>query len=267
MKYRHFLLLLAIITQAKAGELATAASLLKSWTSRKIVTPTRTYLKQPELSGMVQEKWGRDVEVHKPMIDRMMEKEEEFAKTHHVFYHAQRSHLVTYQHVITKLYEYVHNKKVGNFTFVRKWHTALEKTDVEKFVTSRGCWHYDRDRRLRPFLLSANVSLFGNTSRSRQKECSFDYFVSHYNMSPPQAEAMFSDLAAEFGFSPASMEQLLSLTESNDSSGMLQIFIPKELANKCVYIASPVGYPLCFQEQGKDEKALTPANVLEASHL
>jgi hypothetical protein len=103
---------------------------------------------------------------------------------------------------------------------------------------------HDHDEPFRSLLLSTNLSLFGNITRSG--ESSFDYFLLNQSMQSP--DYLFSQFF-EFGQFDKKLqykEKIINLYKAYDlenTANMLQIFIPAEQINQFVYLSAPFGKP------------------------
>ena len=262
MFFRVFLFVISIGI-VKGAEVFDGSKLLLSLAGKKAAIPTKAYLSQPALRGMVFKTWHKQLKSHRIMIEDIVTREEKFADTHHVFYHAQQSRLMVWQDFLKVLYEHIHNKKINDFVFVRKWHTALEKTDAKSFIKDSGFLAYDREPHLRPLLLSVNLSLFGNTERIKERECSFDYFINDYNICAPDETFLLHVMTDDFKFSSKAQDRLHDFSAKHGVPSILQIFVPKEHVDKAVYISAAVGYPLSSGKTMLSDDVLSTSTMLE----
>jgi hypothetical protein len=215
----------------------------------QVPTQTEAYLSR--FQNEVNERWnnswhGDFLTKHHNLITTALQREKEFSESHYALYHAHRNHLKIVQDVIKKLHMYLTLVPLQDFTFMRmkKLQTAHEK-DVNEYIKKQSFGGaFDHQDFVRAQMISVNLSLFGN--RNSPGECTFDYFVDN-NSQAYILKDILRDLLSPFGFGHAFVEtivhELWQISLSSPTGILHQIFIPKELIDKVVYLSEPCGIP------------------------
>ncbi|MCK4651376.1 hypothetical protein KAT08_04345 [Candidatus Babeliales bacterium] len=199
------------------------------------------------------------------IINKVINYEKKFYKTHFIFYHGQKREFRILQDIYTKLYETFNKTKLKDFFFLRIPNKNFDKFQIiDEFIN-----HYkykilnnsypfnifDNNKNANQHILSVNTSLFGNTLYSLEKyicECTFKYFVRSENITTiailDLAKEMFSLFNVYWVFNKYKYEiknliNLLSQEENSKTGNLIQIFIPKIFVNTITYRATPGGSP------------------------
>jgi hypothetical protein len=210
------------------------------------------------------------------MIQHIMRKEKDLIDGgYEVFYHARRWQYGFLTDVYDRLYEYKSGKDLDDFMFTQLDDPVLGKVS-EKFYAEETA---KRERLLkegnsfshetkthpagfvnRQALLFLNKFLFGNLGR--WGSCSMYYVLQNHNM----GEIAFSvqEIFDMFGLNDAYQafeEELQQLQKEHDTLSkfgeMLQIAIPKDNVDKCVYYTTSGGPKKEFVSTGVGQKAAT----------
>ncbi|MCB9493666.1 MAG: hypothetical protein H6679_05320 [Epsilonproteobacteria bacterium] len=224
------------------------------------------------------------------ILDQVAQREQLYACVHGsdyvVVYHAQSSLITFVQDFTTVLFDVFKNKKLTNTVPLR---CSSELFDQYKDVTSLVAFfdeHYqhniawiDDKHLVRNVLLSVNPTLISNIVPLRLGDCSLDYFAT-----PRLPRALRSNGAKEilrsvfhvFGIEqfPATLETVLQKIVDGaehefgdvlkkNGGWLLQIFIPKVLADKYLYCSLPMGRAI----KTKEGKVLTGAALSDPSLL
>ena len=170
------------------------------------VPPTQSYLSMPELSNLVHESWAKPLVKYDQIIHMAMATEQNYHKTHHVFYHAQLEKFRVYQDFLKELYAFLNpTTYLNDFYFLRSWHNFPATIDANAFIDSYesiyGTIWDDNGSSLVRSMLSVNFSLFGSTKNyCNFGECTFKYFFAGKSIKPPQIDALFQELFSDFNF-------------------------------------------------------------------
>ena len=265
MFFRIFLLAFSITGIARAADVVPSSRLLLSIAAKKTAVPTKAYLSQCGLRNIVSKTWREQLKSHHDMIHNIVVKEEKFADTHHVFYHAQCAQLMGFQDLLKISHERVHKRKITDFIFLRSPRAAaLQKTSVSSFLQQEGRWAYDMSPRNRNRLLSVNLSLFGNAGSVQDKECSFDYFLNDFSVAPPEVGCLLLEIQSAFGCDYPKMSSVSSFLERDGAPSLLQIFVPKEEVDRAVYISAPLGCPILSVEQMESAAEYMTSSILDS---
>lgn len=182
----------------------------------------------------------------------LVQREREYWSTHHPFYHAQSAHHRIVQDFLTELSAVLDDPYPSDFVPVRypgnKDTFAHQETVdfLQKFNAKMKKIGDGHKSELSKHLLSVNPALFGNISNSGESlyESSLHYFLGNCN----DAEIPLKDLLRTsfeyYAFNPAFIQQLAQFQDSfgqQRCGSMLQIFVPKEKVDQCVYLAHAFG--------------------------
>lgn len=213
-------------------------------------TQTEAYMARPELKRNVENTWQYELRKHKTLITDILAREKEYAPTHYVFYHGQQGNLRIIQDIVKELFMLFNLPKhsCDNFVFLRDWKQGSIETDVTTFMDAADAMHmgywnnYTAD--FMNYLLSVNVSLYGNLSERYVNECSFDFFLANRSCYISDA-ALFSNIVHAFGLPLTLGFELYNKIPHNrfNQGQLLQIFIPKQSIDKYVYRSYAGGVP------------------------
>jgi hypothetical protein len=223
----------------------TSSRMHKKQTAQR--TLTETYLAQPELKRHVEAYWTEELKEHKKLIDQILACEKEYASTHYVFYHGQQGNLRIIQDITKELFMLFNLPKhtCENFVFLRDWTKGSIQPDIASFFAHVEKKYgntdniNDHNSEFRPFLLSVNPCLFGNSLYSGG-ECTFFYFMR--NLSNAHVDRILMELVNAFCGDVWSYK-ISQYINKFTRGQLLQICIPKELVNTCVYPSKPFGIP------------------------
>jgi hypothetical protein len=234
-----------------------------------LYTQTEAYLKVPSLNHLVQ-KWynngeltdeDKDSELFKSyknvrdsyskyekIINLALEREKKYANDF-VFYHAFSSDLRIIQDLLKFLYEIENNTKVENFEFIRSYksndYKNLPPIDkwIDQTVEKYGRVH---DYDMIAYMLSTNVSLFGNITRSNSN--TWKYFIKSFSAKPPPLGLIFDEVLSKYISSTEQRAHINSILQNSkdllptEEGNLLQIFIPREIVNDVAYLSRARGY-------------------------
>lgn len=166
-----------------------------------------------------------------------------------VFYHAFSSDLRIVQDLLKFLYEIENNTKVENFEFIRSYKANDYKNllPLDKWLdetTEKYGRVHDYD--MIAYLLSTNVSLFGNITRSNSN--TFKYFIKSFSAKPPPLGFIFDEILSKYLSSAEQRAHINSILQSSkdllqtDEGNLLQIFIPRKIVNDVAYLSKARGY-------------------------
>ncbi|HSC25097.1 MAG TPA: hypothetical protein VLB80_02670 [Candidatus Babeliales bacterium] len=209
-------------------------------------TQTEAYFQVPTLRKMVTEEFTGTFEVVRYMniVSRCMAKEAEFRQGHWAFYHTMSNAWIVWQDTLTKLFNHFNPaEKKGNFTFMRIRGRKVPQEAKEFLLSSLSeSGLVDDNNEARGVLLSANLSLFGNTGLG--SESSWRYFMKPKQHSEPN-QSLYKDVMDEFGVSDVYIQELIALQKlfTTKQQTLLQIFVPKNLIDDIGYLAWATGIP------------------------
>ena len=215
--------------------------------SHERFTQTEAYLQSSELREKVTKTFTGDRQVvrHMDVVSRVMAKEALFRDTHWAFYHGANSSWTVSQDLYTKLYRHFNpsaKASAGKFIFLR-FGDYGDKT-VKQFLTEGLRRHglIDDNNEDKGLLLSANVSLFGNTGNG--DECTWRFFMADRSRIEPQRK-IYEKIMDEFKLPYTFVEQLMQLEKMLESKHetLLQILIPKDRVDDVAYLSWVAGVP------------------------
>ena len=200
------------------------------------------------------------------IINKIVKKELEYSKDHIIFYHAQKREFIVLQDIYKKLYETFNNTIVKDFLFLRIPNPAFDQFETTQDFISHYKFKilnhsypfnvFDNDPQVNSHILSTNISLFGNTLSSLNKdisECTFKYFIKSKNITNVDIMNLCKEMFELFKLSSHTFEKykpqlqnlisLLSENEIEKTGILLQIFVPKNWVNKITYRANRGGTP------------------------
>jgi len=166
--------------QAKAGGIDNRSLLeIEESKSANNFTQTEAYFQIPTLRSLVADTFVDSFAVvnHMDIISQVMAAEAELRKTHWAFYHGQSNLWIVPQDLYTELHKRFNpsSSKEKNFTFMRfSGETGPEATEFLKNTLQKNGLIDDNGEE-RGFLLSVNLSLFGNTGF--KSESTWRYFM------------------------------------------------------------------------------------------
>lgn len=189
---------------------------------------------------------------HKDLIKAILENEKKYFDTHYVFYHGMSNYWYVIQDITKQLYNIKNpTKKIhDDFQLFRVFGNPVydKYPTVNKFLDhiinsqTEVNDHYTESAQ---FLLSVNLSLFGNTGK--KTESSFYYFIANAGATTvlPKSEIVKSTLRSlGFSDSDANVKKIESLPSLiQNKGGLVQIFIPKKMVNNYAYLARNYGRP------------------------
>ena len=222
-------------------------------------TQTLSYLRRPGLRNVLNsynykiDKIGH--EFFKELFEVIISKEMEFKDDFYVFYHGQKREFMLIQDLYQGLYEWMYKKAFRDFVMLRipdKDFSKFEsvKEFLRKYIVNGkiSMWNFDDDSDIKKILLSVNPSLFGNSYSAG--ECTFYYFLNSSNASFLDTSFLVKNVFDFFKLENCfdmhkneieELSKLLSAFEESKTGILLQIFIPKALANDIAYRCRPWG--------------------------
>lgn len=192
-------------------------------------TQTEAYLSVHQKD--VENKWKNELKEYKLIIDQCLDREKELYDTHYVFYHGQSGNLRIIHDFTKELFNLLgihHHKK--DFTFLRPWFNAPQSVDIDTFIEN-----YTSHDEIE--VLCVNLSLFGNLFDWGC--CTFEYFYNNFAMSKPNLYGIVQDMFTKLDLNEKFIDDLIGLnymTQTKEGS-LIQIFIPKDLVDSCVYLS------------------------------
>ncbi|MFA5075275.1 MAG: hypothetical protein WC436_04195 [Candidatus Babeliales bacterium] len=202
------------------------------------------------------------IEKHSELINKVLQKERELQDTDYVFYTGQNIKHYFIQNLITLLCCVLGEEKNLNcnpdeFSFLRVPEYSSEIKNLNDFFSkiNFNCIN-DTNKEISKILLSSNLALLGGFSELAS--CAFSYFIS--NKSYSDCGYYYNYLLIDIIKSLRSLFNLnisdqtivefayilnSNLSELSANNGCLvQIFIPKNKVNDCVYISHELGAPV-----------------------
>lgn len=229
-------------------------------------SPTENYLKFITPSFIEEQLWGtprsrgyetESVDKYAPIINKVIAKEKELQNTHYPFYNATMLDYLLIKDFFKSLQCKLKNVCWINFEQLRPEKDLFKSMnsidDFFEFWKSGG-YTNDHDDDLRKVLASVNLSFPGAyfhaestffyfsrpATQLGNPEKSYRLFIKSMLKQFPQIEKLPEDLIDKF------VEKIAGLRSyfSNIQSGLLyQIFIPKGVVDKYVYLAESYGHP------------------------
>lgn len=204
-------------------------------------TPTQAHLSFPDLKQRLEHYWPGCQNKYKTMIDTMIKREKCYQSGYYVFYHAQPGYFRILHDFLKEWYRLLHIKEeLNEFNFLRIWSKAMPKADVIQFLDDN---HYinDAQAHMSEKLLSVNLSLFGNLTYLG--ECTFSYYVNNStgNCIGSNVKYFLQQLFAHYSIDQSFVDPLYNLMVEASQASLMQIFIPKHLTDKCVYVCHAYG--------------------------
>lgn len=180
-------------------------------------------------------------------IPAIIEQEKLHDETHYVFYHTQIIRLSVMQDFLKELYQLFSLAKLSDFVFLRNPHEANEKEDPNAIAQDikTGFFLDDHNVNLRKKLLSVNLAFFGNINDSG--ESTYHYFNGNRNINPPALRETFRRVFSFLKIDPKYLDEIEKMLQDlrlmQENAVVLQIFVPKEKVDKCVYLSLAFGKP------------------------
>lgn len=211
-------------------------------------TATQAYLTVNSLKELSNTNFNKAKEQFKDIITEIALREKQLSDQYYVFYHGQKNYFRIVQDFLTILYEYLYQRKLNDFIFLRPWHKAFQCADVNAFIDANENnmhlkdWN-DNDPDLVKKLLSVNISLFGNSWK--WGESSFKYFLTNRSIKPPEIKSLFEEIFKDFNFNEKFIDQIVTLHQliRTEQGCLFQIFVPKTIVNSIVYLSQVLGTP------------------------
>lgn len=199
-------------------------------------------------------------------VKKMIVQEKTHNRTHYVFYHSHIARLNVVQDFMRELHQLLSVEILKDFQFLRNPHEAIWKESIEKILESQTPAFFDLDYSWQKRLLSVNLAFFGNELSDRW-ESAFTYFIANRSIKPPaQRELLlklFSDLQIDTKYI-ALLEQIADASRINNST-LLQIFVPKDKVDSCVYLSHRYGrvyrdivFPQCYDFSKRRHTRIAP---------
>lgn len=209
--------------------------------SKKRLTQTEAYLSvyQDEVNNS----FGDYLDKYKDVITSVIAKEQHFAETHYVFYHAHDIQLIILQDFMRLLDEYLRLIKVRS-DFISLRLKDVHKTsykNAQEYITMNS-YIDDHDTETQSQMISVNLSLFGN--HLDKGECTFAYFL--YNRSISVCiEDRLKAIFIHYNFPEKYIDDLIDLAPllNTTKGSLLQIFVPHDMVNNLLYLSKPYGKP------------------------
>lgn len=148
------------------------------------------------------------------------------------------------QDFLKEVYQLLQMEKIHDFVFLRNPHQLPSKDEAQKFLDeNKPVW--DAKIEMSRRLLSVNLAFFGNINAIRYGECTFDFLIRGTNVHNPDIPnillQVFTDLKMDFENSKKLLK--LSTDLASKHGVLLQIFVPKDNVDECVYLSGPFGVP------------------------
>ncbi len=232
------------------------------------MTQSQAHVSVPQLHNLTQQWYSFDKNPYfEQLYDEVLKKERECVDSHYVFYNAYSNEWRVPQDLYLKLYVMLHPLTVSleNFRAFR-WITVDHITPeefIQKEMEEHGLIN-DNEFRVKMYLLSTNVALFGNVGHPG--ECTFEYYLnakSNTNVSAAIFKCILDVFDAPTAYGPnqepllykyipeiMALDQYLKpepLADGKEPQSLAQIFIPKEIADKVAYLSWVQGNP--YDEQ------------------
>jgi len=210
-------------------------------------TQTEAYFQLPKLRQSVTQEYKASYAVVRNMdiVSRVMAKEAEFRNTHWAFYHGTVNTWTVWQDTLTKLFNHFNpstSSRDGEFIFLRT--KGSKNIKVKEFLAKQLRAHglIDDQGEDKGLLLSTNVSLFGNTGF--KGEATWRYFMQEASHTEPE-RANYEAIMDEFGLPYTHIDELMNLVKTLRSKHetLLQIFVPKNIADDVAYLSWVMGVP------------------------
>lgn len=228
------------------------------------MTQSEAHMSVPLIKNMVQ-KWYsfKKTPYFKELYDAVITKERDYNDSHYAFYNAFSNEWRVPQDLYLKLYERFHPLTVDINDFrAFRWMPVDHKTPTELIaeeMRNHGLVN-DNEWRLKTYLLSTNLALFGNTGYPG--ECTFDYYLKAKSNTRVN-EQIFKGILDLFddptkyaeGETPilykylteiADLDKFLvadPLPNGEEPQSLAQIFIPQSMVDKVAYLAWVQGIP------------------------
>jgi hypothetical protein len=239
---------LDVLRELKTKFAAKRNSIGSNTKKRQQESQTNNHRRFSSLNKIINENWGSFLASHKKLIDSIIECEQQHTDDYYVFYHAQRQEWRVYEDFLKQVYEYMQvNCSLHDFHFLRFWANMPATVDANTFIDEnekKAYWN-DLDDGMYNLLLSANLALFGNCTEVSGCCCTFDYFMRSYSMTAIDINAKFGEVFDFFGFDKKYIDQLVLLKDliKTNEGTLFQVFIPKNLVDRCAYLAYALGHP------------------------
>lgn len=239
----------ALIAQDIYGQLKPDTKIEKE-KQKAPATPTLAFFTNPELMSTVRGRHGKHIaQVRQPVIEPLLQREIASNNTHESFYHAQKIQFLVFYDVLKTIYKTLSpGISLDHFTFLRFWHKSVPQKSAQDFIDAQEAgnrhksWN-DGQKDIAEKILSVNYSLFGNATGG---SCTFDYFINNTNNVHYPLSELLEPIFAHYNIHPKHIQELEKVSQlfnQRTTGALCQIFIPKSLVDKCVYISSPGGTP------------------------
>jgi hypothetical protein len=261
--------------------------LSKRRTSQKSMTQSEAHFNVPLIRSTIQEVYNFDKNAYlKDLFKKVVDKERSFNDTHYVFYNAFSNEWRVPQDLYLELYKRLHPLTINIEDFrTFRWIPVTHQTPKEflkKEMEEHGLVN-DNEFRLKMYLLSTNLALFGNVGFPG--ECTIEYFLnakSNTNVS----DAVFKGILDIFdspkdykeGEEPVLYKFLPEIAALNDHLKVIpiangqepqtlsQIFIPKEIVDTVAYVAWVQGNPYDEKLVNWVEQTLKPSVAIAPAY-
>lgn len=207
---------------------------------------TQAHLQLPTMRQLIESNFGNQVVPYYNIVSTAIVREERLKKTHYAFYHAAPSSTAVLSDLYTQLYFNQHpNEKPADDDTFRFLRFQGEKKDMtsQEFLADAMSKNglVDDSGKLAAYLLSVNLSLFGNVGS--KTESTWYWFLNSGRSAP--SEKLCKAILDNFGLSHKYVKEIMALDDllSSKESTLLQIFIPKEIVDDLVYLAWIRGIP------------------------
>ncbi|HEV2916194.1 MAG TPA: hypothetical protein VGW78_00445 [Candidatus Babeliales bacterium] len=246
-------------------------SILSFAQAPKQMTQSEAHMSVPLIQNMVKALYNLEENpYYQELFNQVVEKERQFNNTHYVFYNAFSNEWRVPQDLYLELYKRLHPLTINIEDFrTFRWIPVTHQTPKE--FLKREMIEYglvnDNEPRIKAYLLSTNLALFGNVGFAG--ECTFEYYL-NAKSNTPVSESVFKGILDIFdnpstykeGETPILYSFLPEITELNkylvvmplpngkEPQTLSQIFIPKNLVDTVAYVAWVQGNPY-------DEKLVT----------
>lgn len=209
-------------------------------------TQTQAFFQVPELRELVLEKFKTSWKPvdYMDIIARTMVKEAQMRKKYWVFYNAGSSNWLLPRDVFKMLNNHFKPEKFAGEDFAYFWFKERSMPQAKDFLLQglKDNGLIDDNGEHKGMLLSANLSLFGNTGF--RNESTWRYFMTPIEHTPFN-RVILEEMMDDFGVTHKYIDELIGLIEliKTDEQTLFQIFIPKDMIDDVGYLSWATGIP------------------------
>lgn len=215
------------------------------------LTPTQYLLTMQDAVSHIKQS-AQSLHKNSSIIRSIIAREEQYDSDYYVFYTAV-PYMRLFQDIAGLLHEHIQSKPLDDFFFLRfdaqnpLYKKYAQVVDFMKDTIAQYCIIDDRiSNDIKALLLSTNITLFGNADLMGESTWQF------FNIPQPWAvlnKVFIQPMLAEAGFDNSAVDEFLKHADllKNDAdivpADLMQIFIPKKIANTFAYISWTRGIP------------------------